>query len=288
MNTHELHTGPNGKAAELQTIIESDGPLSVSLRNEGDAEYALAMTRGAATLASAPTSEYQVEDQVQIVVNSPDGSETAFVGVVKGNSPAPHPILILGTNGATSIPGTRTLTSSGADFVAAGVKAGDVLLVNESSTDDGLYIVAEVTSTTVLTIERDWPAGSGASQDFWVYGRCVVAPGSVKFTVVITGTAATVYVTDDGEGILYGLIAADPLKVINGTFDYFTGKWAIVCETALNNASDIKITYAESLPVVAGGKISFPISNSRHEEPISFKGIGNGDNVQCLVKIWTG
>jgi len=291
MNTHELHLGPNGRAAQLQTIIEHDGPASVVLKNEGEAEYLLAIKRNGVALATAPTNEYQVNDQVQVVYNPPDDAETDFEGVAKGNSPAPHPILKTAVDGATSIPATRTLTSAGGGFVAAGIKAGDVLLISEGGLDDGTYVIAEVTSDTVLTIDRDWPTGGLATQDFWVYGRCAVAPHSVQFTVTITGTSAEVLVTDDGNGTLYGLIVpADPgpLAEIHGTIDYFTGKWAIQCDTALKAASDILLTYAESLPVVAGGKISFPISNARHEQPILMYGIGGGDNVKCAVKVFMG
>ena len=62
-----------------------------------------------------------------------------------------------GTDGVTSIPGTRTLTSGEAAF--APVRVGDMLRVMDT-TDLGDYLVGEVVSGAVLKITEDWPAGS--------------------------------------------------------------------------------------------------------------------------------
>jgi hypothetical protein len=293
MEYSEVNLGVNGKLSPLQNSIEHDGPISVVLQNEGDGEYALAIKKGTDALYSATEPKYGVEAKAAVVYNPPDDAETDFQGVANGNTPNPHPVLVTGTDGQTSAAATRTLTSAGSDFVTAGVKVGDVLVVNEGGgSDNGEYRIVEVTSATVLTIDRDWPVGgSAATQDFNVYSRTVVAPGSVSIGVTITGTSAVVNITDDGEGVLYGLIVpADPgpLAEIHGTINYFTGEWEFSSDTALKNATDIELTYAESLPVVAGGKISFPIVNSRHGEPIHMAGIGNGADVKCLVKAFVG
>lgn len=72
------------------------------------------------------------------------------------------------TDGVTSVPATRTLTSAGGDFVNDGVVVGDVLEVHEGGADDGFYSLVTV-AATVLTIERDWPTGSLSNQDFTVW-----------------------------------------------------------------------------------------------------------------------
>jgi len=76
--------------------------------------------------------------------------------------------LATGTDGATSVPATRTLTSATGDFVNDGILVGDVLEVDEGGADDGFYVLTAV-AATVLTIDRDWPTGSLADQDFTVW-----------------------------------------------------------------------------------------------------------------------
>jgi len=285
----EVNLGVNGKLSPLQNSIEHDGPVSIVLRNEGDGEYALAMKRGTDALYTASEPKYQVAAKAAVLAVPPSGAAVAFQGVANGNTPNPHPLLISGVDGATSVAATRTLTSAGSDFVAAGVKVGDVLVVNESGgSDNGEYRIVEVTSGTVLTIDRDWPTGGGATQDFAVYSRTVVAPGSVS--IAATVGAVVVTATDNGQGVLYGIIdpVGPPITEINGTINYFTGEWELTYDTAPDNATAIELTYAESLPVVAGGKISFPIVNSRHGEPIHLAGIGNNADVKCAVTAYVG
>jgi hypothetical protein len=73
--------------------------------------------------------------------------------------------LATGTNGVTSAAATRTLTSAGADFITAGVVAGDKLVVQSAlagtgtaAQDKGEYTITAV-ATTILTISQDWPVG---------------------------------------------------------------------------------------------------------------------------------
>lgn len=73
-----------------------------------------------------------------------------------------------GTNGASSVAATRTLTSAGATFDTDGVKVGNILEVHEGTGDDGFYVIVDVTAT-VLTIDRNWPTGSLADLDFTVW-----------------------------------------------------------------------------------------------------------------------
>jgi hypothetical protein len=76
-----------------------------------------------------------------------------------------------GLDGVTSVPATRTLTSASGTFTTAGsiVLVGDVLEVHEpSGLDNGFYVITNV-AATVLTIDRDWPAGSLSNNDFTVW-----------------------------------------------------------------------------------------------------------------------
>lgn len=71
------------------------------------------------------------------------------------------------TDGATSIPATKTLTSA-TNFAAAGVKIGDVVQVHEGGADDGYYVIVNVVTVTI-TIDRNWPTGSLAAQDCTIW-----------------------------------------------------------------------------------------------------------------------
>jgi len=83
---------------------------------------------------------------------------------------------ISGTDGVTSIPATRTLTSAASNFVTAGVNITDILeLVNECSVnfvsndkDNGRYLIEQV-SANALTVDRNWPVGSLNALNFRVH-----------------------------------------------------------------------------------------------------------------------
>ncbi len=97
--------------------------------------------------------------------------------------------LATNTDGATSVPATRTLTSAGSTFDTAGVLVGDTLEVNTPGADDGFYTIT-VVAATVLTIDRDWPVGSLAAQTFTVWSSkleggvdgATSAPATRQFT----------------------------------------------------------------------------------------------------------
>lgn len=76
-----------------------------------------------------------------------------------------------GTDGATSVPATRTFTSAGSTFTTNGVVAGDILYIKDSSTptDNGMYCIMTVPGETTLTVDRDFPDGSLATLEFVVY-----------------------------------------------------------------------------------------------------------------------
>jgi hypothetical protein len=76
-----------------------------------------------------------------------------------------------GSDGVTSYPSIRRLTSAGSTFVSDGVQAGDVLIINDSGTpgDNGHYTIETVESETAVTVSEDWPAGSLSSLTFTIY-----------------------------------------------------------------------------------------------------------------------
>jgi hypothetical protein len=81
---------------------------------------------------------------------------------------------VSGSDGVTSAPATRTLTSAGSDFVASGVKATDVLEVQDircdvsDVNDQGRFGIVSVNPTWV-TIDQDWPLGNGTDLNFIVH-----------------------------------------------------------------------------------------------------------------------
>lgn len=90
--------------------------------------------------------------------------------------PGEVPTSIVGTDGVTSIPATRTLTSAGSDFLVAGVKLTDVLEVfnapldtpTSTQQDNGRYLIEGV-AQHVLTIDQNWPHGGLDTLNFRVH-----------------------------------------------------------------------------------------------------------------------
>lgn len=116
--------------------------------------------------------------------------------------------LATATDGATSIPATRTLTSATGDFVTDGVIVGDVLEVHEGGADDGFYVLVTV-AATVLTIDRDWPTGSLNNQDFTVWSA-----QKEGGTNGVTSVAATREFTSSGSTFsTNGVAAGDILSI---------------------------------------------------------------------------
>jgi hypothetical protein len=269
--------------------VETDGPATVVITNEGDVEFGLAIKRGDDTYTTGSESKYNIAAQAQVVWQPPDGVEVNFVGVLHGGA-AVHPTLHTGADGVTSpLAVTRRMTSAAATFLADGVRDGDVLEINDTpGDDDGTYIVTVINATTV-DVERDWPNGNHAALAYNVYKRCCIMPRSFRMNVV--HNAANVTITDNGSGILYGVLhVGPPIAAVTGTLDYFTGKWTIACAAghALDNLSAITVTYSEMLPCVPGGKISFPIHNVRRGDPLSFYAVGAADTCKARVKVFVG
>jgi phage tail sheath protein FI len=100
------------------------------------------------------------ETQVTIDRDWPDGSNTSLDYEIYGSNSHSATQLEAQSDGASSVPATRTLTSALASFVSNGVRAGDVVAVEGTAGDEGWYTIASVDSETVLTISEDWPTGS--------------------------------------------------------------------------------------------------------------------------------
>lgn len=68
-----------------------------------------------------------------------------------------------GTDGATTVPGTRELVSLAVDFIAAGVLPSDILEIQTPACNDGdngRYQIDQVVDANTIRISEDWPAGS--------------------------------------------------------------------------------------------------------------------------------
>jgi len=146
------------------------------------------------------------------------GNQLSVVRVESSTTPAEYAsqsvpgssddTLATATDGATSIPATRTLTSATGDFVTDGVIVGDVLEVHEGGADDGFYVLTAV-AATVLTIDRDWPTGSLNNQDFTVW-----AAQKEGGTNGVTSTAADREFTSSGSTFsTNGVAAGDILSI---------------------------------------------------------------------------
>ena len=103
----------------------------------------------------------------QVVVGSEGGMR---VGI--RHSPDPDIVAdYSASDGVTSIPGTRTLTSATGGLNNYAV-AGDILRINDTSTDgdNGDYTIMDIdVGGNVITVERDWPVGSLTALDFSIY-----------------------------------------------------------------------------------------------------------------------
>lgn len=113
-----------------------------------------------------------------------------------------------GADGSTSIPATRELESLGSTFLTSGVEAGiDILEVHDGTADDGFYLITNATET-VLTVDRDWPAGSLATLDFTVWSSKAYSADTGA-----TGVSSGRSLTLTGGKFSYVVSAGDILKI---------------------------------------------------------------------------
>jgi len=101
---------------------------------------------------------------------------------------------ITGSDGVTSIPATRRLTSAASDFQTAGVQVSDILEIHDPActhTDNGRYQIDTVVDANTLEITEDWPVGSLTDLDFMVHflkERFTEFPQMVPFLVKLEPT----------------------------------------------------------------------------------------------------
>ena len=130
------------------------------------------------------------------------------------------------TDGATSVPATRTLTSAGSAFITAGVIVGDTVEIIGGA-DAGFYR-ATIVAATVLTIDRDWPTGSLASQTFEVH-----ASQSFGAADGATGQAASRQFTSASATFLANLVqAGDILEIVDVSSPGDDGFYVIAAVTS--------------------------------------------------------
>ena len=138
-------------------------------------------------------------------------------------------------DGVTSIPATRTLASAGASFITAGVKAGDVLQVNDVSSpaDNGYYRIVTV-GAALLTVDRDWPTGSLTALDYTVWAGKVEAGADGA-----TGTSSGRTFTSAGSTFTTNAVAAGMiLKIVDVSTPGDNGIYAI---TSVDSQTQIKV-----------------------------------------------
>lgn len=86
--------------------------------------------------------------------------------------------LAQGTDGVTSVPATKQLTSALAGFVAAGVVSGDLLVILKGP-DAGQYVITTVAATT-LGVSTSFPVGSQTTLDYAIYAQKIAA-GNINY-----------------------------------------------------------------------------------------------------------
>ena len=144
----------------------------------------------------------------------------------------------LGTaaDGATSVPATRTLTSAGSGFVAAGVQIGDYVELHDAvdTGDNGFYQLTAV-AATVLTVDRDWPTGSLTNLSFTVWAG--KKEGGVDGA---TSVPATRTLTSAGSTFTTNGVAAGDIVLVNDTGD--TGDNGVFVVESVTSETVLKVT----------------------------------------------
>jgi phage tail sheath protein FI len=143
-----------------------------------------------------------VDSATQVTVDRdwPVGSNTSLDFTIYSRNGTSTVSLASAADGVTSVPATRELTSAGSTFISSGVLAGDLLVINDTGTpaDNGIYNIASVDLETQLTVDRNFPTGSGAALDFVVYSRGRDGDTSVA------GTFSSAGATFQAHGVAVG------------------------------------------------------------------------------------
>ena len=95
--------------------------------------------------------------------------------------------------GLTLLSGTASVTSSTVDFEEYGIREGDLLVVTGSPSDDGTYVILQVT-TSSLVVDRNqlsgnkWSGESDAETEFYIYKNSI-SLNQMEFDISGTGGA---------------------------------------------------------------------------------------------------
>lgn len=124
-------------------------------------------------------------------------------------------------DGATSVQYSRQFTSAGGTFLVDGIKAGDVLYINDGSDsgDNGFYVISNVTGETTLTVNRDWPTGSLTTLSYTIYREN--HPDMGDGSTAVAGKFSSATAEFELHGVQAGdlLIIEDPVNTgNNGTY----------------------------------------------------------------------
>lgn len=114
-------------------------------------------------------SSVDSETQVTVDRDWPAGSNSSLSYTVYGNNSNSSTQLEAQADGVTSVAATRTLTSALATFVTNGVRAGDSVVIQGTTGDEGIYTIASVDSETQLTISENWPVGGLSTLTYEVH-----------------------------------------------------------------------------------------------------------------------
>ena len=143
-------------------------------------------------------------------------------------------------DGATSVPATRQLTSATGQFLNLAVEAGDLVVIADAGTpeDNQLYTVVSVQNATTLTVDRNWPKGSGAGLTYSIY-----APLEAGIDGVTNGTA--VFTSAGSKFQSTGVLVGDLLE-IEDTID--TGDNAVYKIASVDSETQLTLETTTTVP----------------------------------------
>jgi len=178
--------------------------------------------------------------------------------------------LAFASDGVTSVPGTRTLTSATTNFITSLVVAGDKVAIGDGE-DRGVYTVVTV-ATNVLTVDSNFPHGSLTLLSFAVYASEIIAGTVNYFTgkVILSYPTSPTVAHPSMVGTVVGTIVPPVVLTHNDTLTITIDSEAPATATftavraQLDGGSG---TFAAAAP---GDTISIKINNESIAQVLSF------------------
>lgn len=152
---------PNGTTSIVPALYRRDQQKFVKAL--GDVSYSNELIEDGSTLANLPVAPGSLRVTSTGITDLIDKSGD---GILKMDRVAGS-LLASGTDGVSSVIATHTLTSATAGFVAAGVVAGDTVVI-PSGHEVGTYTISGVTAT-VLTLVENFPVGGQTHLTYKVF-----------------------------------------------------------------------------------------------------------------------